>query len=140
MQNDIGITDIGKFRALVVDDDSNIVSLITMVLNSMGVGNCERAADGETALEMYRHNPAMFDFIICDWMMPGMSGLELFLKVKKINPEIPFMLLTSKKSEDAVRTAVESGVRFYLAKPFTQDALQKRVLAMVKKVSAIHGL
>jgi len=102
----------------------------------MGIRDTERAMDGEAALEFFRSNPWCVDFVICDWIMPKMNGLELFAQVRNINPNIPFMMLTSKSSADAVRTAVGAGVSYYIAKPFTQETLKKKVLSIAKEIFA----
>ncbi|MDP7344613.1 MAG: response regulator, partial [Alphaproteobacteria bacterium] len=108
-----------RLHALVVDDDQSMISLIATVLQSMGVRRIERALDGDRALEMFQNDPNIVDFVICDWMMPKMSGLELLKQVRKLNSDIPFLMLTAKSTIDAVKLATDAGVSQFLTKPFT---------------------
>ncbi|MDP6429111.1 MAG: response regulator [Rhodospirillales bacterium] len=123
-----------RLHALVVDDDQSMISLIATVLQSMGVRRIERALDGDRALEMFQNDPNIVDFVICDWMMPKMSGLELLKQVRKLNSDIPFLMLTAKSTIDAVKLATDAGVSQFLTKPFTPIDLQKRVRAMTKEL------
>ncbi len=67
-------------------------------------------------MEIFEIDPNLVDFVICDWNMPGMSGLDVFKRVREINAGIPFLMLTGRSSSDAVTEAVAAGVRFYMKK------------------------
>ena len=121
-----------NLHALVVDDDHSMITLITAILQSMGFGKIERSLNAEKALEMFQSDPNIADIVICDWSMPGRSGLELLQDLREIRPEIPFLMLTANSKLESVHAAVEAGVSQYLTKPFTAEELEKRVRAMVK--------
>jgi len=123
-----------SIHVLVVDDDQSMITLIAIILQSMGFGKIERTLSADKALEMFQLDARIVDIVICDWSMPGKSGLEFLKELRVIRPDIPFLMLTSKSSIEDVRAAADAGVSFYLTKPFTADELQKRVKAMVKQV------
>ncbi len=122
---------IDHLRVLVVDDDQSMLGLVITILQAMGIRHFERALDGFRAVELFEFDPGRVDFIVCDWNMPGMSGLDVFKRVYKINPGMPFLMLTGRSSTAAVTEAAAAGLRHYMKKPFSPDALQKRVRAML---------
>ncbi|NQV56155.1 MAG: response regulator [Rhodospirillales bacterium] len=126
------INPFNRLRAYVVDDDPTMIELVVSILHAMGMRRIERANDGDRAWELFQQGPRMFDFIVCDWSMPNMSGLEFLKHVRELNPDIPFLMLTGKSSTEDVKSALKAGVTQYLAKPFTPDGLQKRIRAMTK--------
>ncbi len=119
-------------HVLIIDDDQAMITLIATILQSMGFGKIERSTNADKALMMFQGDARIVDIVICDWKMPGKSGLKFLKELRVIRPDIPFLMLTSKSSIEDVRSAVDAGVSFYLTKPFTADDLQKRVKAMVK--------
>jgi CheY-like chemotaxis protein len=64
-----------NMRALVVNNEPSLISIVTNMLQSMGVNQIERALDGDKAMAQFQENPDYFHFMICDWTMPGMIGL-----------------------------------------------------------------
>lgn len=118
-----------EFKHELVDDGkAEVVPLFWTVWQ------IEREIDGDRALEMFQADPNIVDFVVCDWMMPNMSGLELLKRVRELNSDIPFLMLTAKSTIDAVKSAMDAGVNQNLTKPFTPDDLQKRVRAMTKEL------
>ena len=109
-----------------------MVSLVITILQATSIRHFERALDGSRAVELFEINPNLVDFVICDWNMPGMSGIEVFKRVREINADVPFLMLTGRSLANAVTEAVEAGLRHYMKKPFSPDDLQKRVRAMTK--------
>ena len=67
----------------------------------------------------------MIKLIICDWNMPGMTGLEILRRVRTVDLDIPLMMLTGAADMESVANAKLSGVTSYLTKPFTQEDLEK---------------
>ena len=119
-------------HVLIIDDDQSMITLIATILQTMGFVNIERAINADKALAIFEDDPGIVDIVICDWQMPGKSGLQFLKELRVINPDIPFLMLTSKSSIEDVRAAADAGVSYYLTKPFTADELQKRVKAMAK--------
>ncbi|NQV57523.1 MAG: response regulator [Rhodospirillales bacterium] len=122
----------GRLHALVVNNEQSMISIISTILQSMGVQHIERALDGEKALALLQDDPEYTDFIICDWTLPKMSGLELLKNVRKTNSKMPFLMVASSVIPEDVKASVEVGVSQYLVKPFTADDLKKRVRTMMK--------
>lgn len=112
---------------LVVDDDVEIGKIVEYVLRDMGVGRTRRFESGASALEEFCIDPDAYQAIICDWMMPGMSGLDVLKGVRAISKNIPFIMLTSKVTQDSVVAAKRAGVTAYMRKPFTTADLQKKL-------------
>jgi len=122
---------------LVVDDDLYVLRAIELILRDMGIGNVEITRDPTNALAMIHDSFLVqrpFDFIICDWMMPAMSGIDLLRAVRKHEYELPFIMLTAKRTEDAVEEARGLEVDAYLAKPFTQDQVRRKVGTIANRV------
>lgn len=110
-------------RILVVDDATSIRMLIQALLLDAGYKKVTQAQDGKEALQYL--NKSDTDLIICDWNMPGMSGLELFNEMGK-DPKldnIGFIMLTSSAGGEKVKEAINSGVTSYILKPFKPEAL-----------------
>jgi len=106
----------GTERILVVDDDADFVEMYHSLLSQRGyqVTTFTRGAD---ALECFRNNAAMFDVVITDHIMPGMSGLELAKRLLEIRPDIPILLSTGLGRQDSRASVAEAGIRERLFKP-----------------------
>src|SRR4051794_37521752 len=114
------------FPILLVEDTEITLRILAQMLAQLGFSNVTEAADGYQAwarmMEAVR-NGQPFGAILCDWNMPGMSGLDL---LRKMNGDstvagTPFVLLTSNTDKDQVMEAIRAGVSHYLAKPFPLD-------------------
>jgi two-component system chemotaxis response regulator CheY len=123
-----------KFRdmeVLVCDDDDAILNIMSHILGEMGFGFVKTTTDPETALRLIREPVEKpFDLVICDWSMPGMSGMEILQKLRDGGNPVPFIMLTAKVSQDAVVEARDTGVDAYIAKPFTAELVQRKVAAI----------
>lgn len=123
-----------KMGALVVNHESGIVAIVTTILQSMGMTHIERALDGDKALALFAEDPYFVHFVVCDWSMPGMTGIQLIEKIRAVNATIPILILAGEASIDNVKAALAAGVSQFLAKPFTSADMQKRVRAMTKNL------
>ena len=92
---------------------------------------CMQADNGESALAVTRREH--FDLIICDWMMPTLSGLDVLKGIRSMNTRVPFLMLTAKASTDAIVAAKKAGVTSYIVKPFTRIDLRTKILLLVDK-------
>ena len=100
----------------------------------MGMTHIERALDGDKALALFAEDPYFVHFVVCDWSMPGMTGIQLIEKIRAVNATIPILILAGEASIDNVKAALAAGVSQFLAKPFTSADMQKRVRAMTKNL------
>jgi two-component system chemotaxis response regulator CheY len=120
MSNDMNI--------LVVDDFSTMRRIIKNLLHDLGYQNVSEADDGNTALPMLRSGK--FDFLITDWNMPGMPGLEL-LKIVRADAglsKLPVLMLTAEAKREQIVEAAQAGVNGYVVKPVSLEALKARIL------------
>ncbi|HND85781.1 MAG TPA: response regulator, partial [Pseudobdellovibrionaceae bacterium] len=106
--------------------------IIKKVLTELGYTNVEEADDGKTALPMIQaaHEKGQpYDFVISDWNMPGMPGIDL-LKACKADPRfknMPFMLVTAESEQKHILEAAKAGVSDYVVKPFNSQTLQQKL-------------
>ncbi|HXX57338.1 MAG TPA: response regulator [Thermodesulfovibrionales bacterium] len=113
-------------KVLVIDDEPFILMMIEAKLSEAGL-NVLTLREGRDALSFIRGE--LPDLVILDWMMPGLSGIELCRMVKE-DPElshIPIFLLTAKGQDADKEAAFESGASLYITKPFSPKALLKMV-------------
>jgi len=121
---------------LVVDDFSTMRRIIKSVLHEMGHANVTEADDGNTALPLLKNGN--FDFLITDWNMPGMGGLEL-LKIVRADPrltKLPVLLLTAEAKREQIVEAAKAGVSGYVIKPFTPAILKEKIEKIVAAQAA----
>ncbi|WP_434613486.1 response regulator [Azospirillum sp. B2RO_4] len=123
--------DLATQRVLVVDDEAGPRALVTSVLQELGIGHVDSAADGQEALERFRTDGTAYDLIICDWMMPRLSGLDLLKQVRESRSDLPFLMVTALATLDAVKKALAHQVSGYIAKPFTPDQLEEKIFLVL---------
>ena len=114
-------------RFLVVDDFSTMRRIIKNFLNDLGYANVQEADDGNTALPILKGGK--IDFLITDWNMPGMPGLDL-LKAVRADPalaKLPVLLLTAEAKREQIVEAAQAGVNGYVIKPFTAQILKEKL-------------
>lgn len=128
---------------LVVEDRMAMRKIVKNVLQGMGVKLVLEAADGLEAVNILRqHNSKPgtttrdnkpVEFIICDWSMPKLSGIELLKIVRKEKAlsHLPFIMLTAEGGRDEIVQAIESGVTDYVVKPFTAAVLEAKLSALL---------
>ena len=129
--------DVNKnLKILIVDDFATMRKVIRNLLKQGGFENVAEAEDGAAALKVLKSQP--FDFVISDWNMPNMSGLEL-LKAVRADEELkglPFLMVTAEALKDNVVAAVKAGVSNYIVKPFTAEVLNEKIEKIVKNLAA----
>lgn len=123
-------------HVLVIDDDPYIIELVVALLRDIGVREIRRADSVISALEKFSEKGTRIRLIVCDWMMPGMEGIEFLRQVRKIDVEVPFLMLTAKSTQESVKEARELGVTQYIAKPFNLEMLRSRLTAMLMEIAA----
>ena len=114
-------------KFLVVDDFSTMRRIIKNLLHDLGYKNVSEADDGNTALPMLK--TGKYDFLITDWNMPGMPGLEL-LKQVRADAELsamPVLMLTAEAKREQIIEAAQAGVNGYVIKPFTAATLKEKI-------------
>jgi len=125
-----------NLKILIVDDFATMRKVIRNLLKQGGYENIVEAEDGAAALKILKSQPV--DFIISDWNMPNMSGLEL-LKAVRADDELKalqFLMVTAEALKDNVVAAVKAGVSNYIVKPFTAEVLNEKIEKIVKSLAA----
>jgi two-component system, chemotaxis family, chemotaxis protein CheY len=112
---------------LVVDDFSTMRRIIKNLLQDLGYVNVTEADDGNTALPLLKEGN--FDFLITDWNMPGMPGLELLKHVRADSRlgKLPVLMLTAEAKREQIVEAAQAGVSGYVIKPFTAATLKEKI-------------
>lgn len=116
-----------KMRILVVDDFSTMRRIIKNILKQLGFTNVVDADDGSTAWEIL--NKDKIDFVISDWNMPTMTGIELLKKIRSSEEfaDLPFMMVTAEGQQENIIEAVQAGVSNYIVKPFTPETIEQKI-------------
>lgn len=125
-----------NMKILVVDDFATMRQIVKKSLGALGFHNITEAVDGVDALAKLEKD--QFNFIISDWNMPNMMGLD-FLKAVRASEKfkaIPFLMVTAEAKRDNVIEAAKAGVSQYIVKPFTVDSLQEKINAIFAKKSS----
>ncbi len=121
-------------RILVVDDFSTMRKIVKNVLKQLGYNNIEEAENGAEALQKLRSKK--FDFVVSDWNMPNMDGLEM-LKAIRSDAELkhlPVLMVTAEAEKDKVIAAIKAGVNNYIVKPFTAETLKQKMEQIYQKL------
>ncbi|HEC24435.1 MAG TPA: response regulator [bacterium] len=116
-----------SMKILIVDDFSTMRRIIKNILKQIGFANIDEAENGEIALSKIIDGD--YDFVISDWNMPEMSGIELLKKVRTSETvkDLPFLMVTAESKKENVIEAVKAGVNNYIVKPFTAEVLQEKI-------------
>lgn len=125
-----------QIRVLVVDDDQLICDLITAFLGAADISQIDYANDGQRGISMmYDANP-IYDLVLCDWNMPGKSGLDVHdaMRAAERYMGTVFMLVTAVSEAKQIRSAIEDGVDDYVVKPIEQDKLIKKIARFFPQV------
>lgn len=116
-----------NMKILVVDDHESMRRIEKQILNDLGYKNVDMADDGSTALPMLQ--AGSYDFVISDWNMPKMEGLEL-LKAIRADSRIaktPVLLVTAESKKEKIIEAAQAGVNDYVVKPFNAEILKAKI-------------
>ncbi len=121
-------------KILIVDDFSTMRRIIKNLLRDLGFTNTHEADDGSTALPLLKNGD--FDFLVTDWNMPGMSGIDLLKEVRsdsKLAP-LPVLMVTAEAKRDQIIEAAQAGVNGYVVKPFTAQVLKEKIDKIFERV------
>ncbi len=125
-----------NMKILIVDDFSTMRRIIKNLLRELGFNNTHEADDGTSALPMLQNGD--FDFLITDWNMPGMTGLDL-LKAVRADPklkDLPVLMVTAEAKRDQIVEAAQAGVNGYIVKPFTAQTLKEKIERIFERLGA----
>ncbi|MDD3608901.1 MAG: chemotaxis response regulator CheY [Halothiobacillaceae bacterium] len=123
-----------NMNILVVDDFSTMRRIIKNLLRELGFNNINEADDGSTALPMLKAGG--YDFLITDWNMPGMTGIDL-LKAVRADPQldkIPVLMVTAEAKREQIIMAAQAGVNGYVVKPFNAATLKEKIEKIFERI------
>ncbi len=119
-----------QISVVVADDFGSMRSQIRGLLGQMGFKNVFEARNGKEAVALLEKHD--IGFIISDWNMPEVNGLELLLSVRgnEKHRDLPFLMVTGLTEKENVIAAVEAKVSNYIIKPFTPETLEMKIRAI----------
>ncbi len=125
-----------KMKILVVDDFSTMRRIIKNLLRQIGYASIEEAEDGFQAYSKLKGGG--FGFVVSDWNMPNMDGLELLKKIRSDEElkDLPVLMVTAEAEKEKVVTAIQAGVNNYVVKPFTGEVLKEKMDKIFEKLQA----
>jgi len=121
-------------KILVVDDFSTMRRIIKNLLRDLGFSNTQEADDGLTALPMLKSGN--FDFLVTDWNMPGMQGIDLLKEVRADEnlASLPVLMVTAEQKREQIIEAAQAGVNGYIVKPFTAVTLKEKLDKIFERI------
>jgi two-component system chemotaxis response regulator CheY len=121
-------------KFLVVDDFSTMRRIVRNLLKELGYSNAEEAEDGVVALSMLRSN--RFDFVVSDWNMPNMTGIELLKNIRadEALKNLPVLMITAEARKENIVEAAQAGANGYIVKPFTAATLDEKLSKIFKNL------
>lgn len=126
-------------KILIVDDFSTMRRIIKNLLRDLGFNNTSEADDGKSALPILKK--VDFDFLITDWNMPDMNGLDLLKTVRQDEQlsKLPVLMVTAERKRENIVEAAQAGVNGYIVKPFTAATLREKMDIIFQRLEANSG-
>lgn len=123
-------------KILVVDDFSTMRRIIKNLLRDLGFTNTDEADDGNSALPMLQ--TGKYDFLVTDWNMPGMTGIDLLRNVRADEnlKSLPVLMVTAEAKRDQIVAAAQAGVNGYVVKPFTAAVLKEKIEKIFERIDS----
>jgi two-component system chemotaxis response regulator CheY len=122
-----------NMKILVVDDMSTMRRIIKNILKQLGFSNMDEAENGQEALQKLRAES--FGFVVSDWNMPVMPGIELLRAIRADEnlKHIPVLMVTAEAQKENLIEAIQAGVNNYVVKPFTAETMQEKINKIFNK-------
>ena len=116
-----------NMKILIVDDFSTMRRIVKNLLRDLGFNNTQEADDGLTALPLLKKGG--FEFVVTDWNMPGMQGIDLLKTIRADNDlkHLPVLMITAEAKREQIIEAAQAGVNGYIVKPFTAATLKEKL-------------
>jgi two-component system, chemotaxis family, chemotaxis protein CheY len=125
-----------NMKILIVDDFSTMRRIIKNLLRDLGYTNTHEADDGTSALPLLKSGD--FDFLVTDWNMPGMTGIDLLKQIRADAKlaSLPTLMVTAEAKRDQIIEAAQAGVNGYVVKPFTAQVLKEKIDKIFERVES----
>ena len=123
-----------NMKFLVVDDFSTMRRIVRNLLKELGFSNVDEAEDGVAALSKLRG--AQFDFVVSDWNMPNMTGIDLLKEIRADAnlKHLPVLMVTAEAKKENIIFAAQAGANGYIVKPFTAATLEEKLNKIFQNV------
>jgi len=123
-----------NMKILIVDDFSTMRRIIKNLLRDLGFTNTVEADDGTTALPILQ--TGTIDFLVTDWNMPGMQGIDLLKAVRADEKlkNMPVLMVTAESKREQIIEAAQAGVNGYIVKPFTAGTLDEKLQKIFERI------
>ncbi|MEK6662275.1 MAG: chemotaxis response regulator CheY [Pseudomonadota bacterium] len=123
-----------NMKFLVVDDFSTMRRIVRNLLKELGFQNVDEAEDGVAALSKLRGTP--FDFVVSDWNMPNMTGIDLLKEIRADAnlKHLPVLMVTAEAKKENIVSAAQAGANGYIVKPFTAATLEEKLNKIFQNV------
>lgn len=124
-----------NLKILVVDDFPTMRRIIRNLLKDLGYENVDEAEDGAMGLEKLRNGS--FDFVVSDWNMPNLDGLEMLkaIRADAALAALPVLMVTAEAKKENIIAAAQAGANGYVVKPFTAATLEEKLNKIFEKMS-----
>jgi two-component system chemotaxis response regulator CheY len=124
-----------KMKFLVVDDFSTMRRIVRNLLKELGFTNVDEAEDGVIALQKLKSSD--FDFVVTDWNMPNMTGIELLRAIRGDSAlkGLPVLMITAEAKKENIIEAAQAGASGYIVKPFTAGTLGEKLTKIFEKMN-----
>ena len=125
-----------NMKFLVVDDFSTMRRIVRNLLKELGYTNVDEAEDGSVGLQKLKSGN--FQFVVTDWNMPVMTGIELLkaIRADATLKHLPVLMITAEAKKENIIEAAQSGASGYIVKPFTAEVLNEKIEKIVKSLAA----
>ncbi|AQS50329.1 two-component system response regulator [Paenalcaligenes hominis] len=125
-----------NLKILVVDDFPTMRRIIRNLLKDLGYENVDEAEDGVMALEKLRNGN--FDFVVSDWNMPNLDGLEMLKQIRADGnlSSLPVLMVTAEAKKENIIAAAQAGASGYVVKPFTAATLEEKLNKIFEKMAS----
>ena len=126
-----------KMKFLVVDDFSTMRRIVSNLLKELGYSNVDEAEDGAMALSKLKNE--QFDFVISDWNMPVMNGLDMLKSIRAdaALAKLPVLMVTAEAKKENIIAAAQAGANGYVVKPFTAATLDEKLAKIFEKLEKV---
>ncbi|TCS73918.1 two-component system chemotaxis response regulator CheY [Sulfuritortus calidifontis] len=123
-----------NLKFLVVDDFSTMRRIVRNLLKELGFTNVDEAEDGAVALQKLK-TVGNFQFVVSDWNMPNMTGIELLkaIRADEALKHLPVLMITAEAKKENIVEAAQSGASGYIVKPFTAAVLEEKMNKIFEK-------
>lgn len=120
-------------KFLVVDDSATMRRIVINSLRRIGFEECVEAADGAEGLDRFDDSVG---FVITDWNMPNMGGLDFVKRLRSSGARVPILMVTTRSVREDIVQAAQAGVNNYVVKPFTPQVLKEKIDGVLEQVGA----